>query len=140
MDAIRRSARTSRLDRVRNEIIRDKMGRQKTIVEEIESAQLKRYGHVRRMDNTRLPQKVLNWLPQKRRKRGRPRTNWMEGVKKVMSSRDLRDGDWNERNQRRLAPHNVEGRFKSDSYISLVLQHVCKIVVWLICDIYVNML
>ena len=97
MDAIRRSARTSRLDRVRNETIRDKMGRQKTIVEEIESAQLKWYGHVRRMDNTRLPQKVLNWLPQKRRKRGRPRTNWMEGVKKAMSSRDLRDGDWDKR-------------------------------------------
>ncbi|XP_030754467.1 uncharacterized protein LOC115881198 [Sitophilus oryzae] len=100
MDAIRRSARTSRLDRVRNETIKDKMGRQKTIVEEIESAHLKWY--VRRMDNTRLPQKVLNWLPQKRRKQGIPRTNWMEGVKKAMSSRDLRDGDWNERNQWRL--------------------------------------
>ncbi|XP_030765921.1 uncharacterized protein LOC115889932 [Sitophilus oryzae] len=99
MDAIRRSARTSRLDRVRNGTIRDKMGRQKTIVEEIKSAQLNWYGHVRRMDNTRLPQKVLNWLPQKRRKRGRPRINWMESVKKAMSSRDLRDGDWDERNQ-----------------------------------------
>ncbi|XP_030746574.1 uncharacterized protein LOC115875294 [Sitophilus oryzae] len=103
MDAIRRSARTSRLDRVRNETMRDKMGRQKTIVEEIESAQLKWYGHVRRMDNTRLPQKVLNWLPQKRRKRERPKTNWMEGVKKAISSRDLRDGDWIERNQWRLS-------------------------------------
>ncbi|XP_030750815.1 uncharacterized protein LOC115878446 [Sitophilus oryzae] len=44
-DAIRTSARTSRLDRVRNEIVSDKMGRQRTIVEEIESAQLKWYGH-----------------------------------------------------------------------------------------------
>ncbi|XP_030765767.1 uncharacterized protein LOC115889832 [Sitophilus oryzae] len=63
MDAIRRLARTSKLDRVRNETFRDKMGRQKNIVEEIESAQLKWYRHVRRMDNTRLPQKELNWLP-----------------------------------------------------------------------------
>ncbi|XP_030746017.1 uncharacterized protein LOC115874859 [Sitophilus oryzae] len=103
MDAIRRSARTSRLDRVRSETIMDKMGRRKTIVEELESAQLKWYEHVRRMDNTRLPQKLLNWLLQKREEnRGRPRTNWMESVKKAMSSRDLRDGDWNERNQWRL--------------------------------------
>ncbi|XP_030749693.1 carboxypeptidase N subunit 2-like [Sitophilus oryzae] len=40
----------------------DKMGRQKTIVEEIESAQLKWYGHVRRIDDTRLPQKELRTL------------------------------------------------------------------------------
>jgi hypothetical protein len=32
------------------------------------------YGHVKRMQEDRLPKLIMEWIPGKRRKRGRPRT------------------------------------------------------------------
>jgi hypothetical protein len=49
MDYLRRSARISRMDRIRNETIRTKMGMQKDILQEIEEQQLRWYGHVMRI-------------------------------------------------------------------------------------------
>jgi hypothetical protein len=46
MDHLRRSARISRMDRIRNETIRTKMGMKKNILQEIEEQQLRWYGHV----------------------------------------------------------------------------------------------
>ena len=54
MDALRRSARISKLDRKTNEYIREKMNKQDTILDEITGKQLISYGHVERMDPTRL--------------------------------------------------------------------------------------
>jgi hypothetical protein len=42
--------------------------------------QLVWYGHLQRKDEERLPQKIVNWVPSGRRKRGRPKTSWKEGV------------------------------------------------------------
>jgi hypothetical protein len=53
MDAQRRSARTSKLDRKTNEYIRGKMDAQDMILDEITRKQLIWYGHVERMDPTR---------------------------------------------------------------------------------------
>ena len=55
MNALRRSARVSKLDRKTNEYIREKMKAQDTILDEITRKQLIWYGHVWRMDRTRLP-------------------------------------------------------------------------------------
>lgn len=55
MDVLRGSAGKSRLDRVRNEDIRNIMGVEETITQSIERRQLVWYGHVRRMDDNRLP-------------------------------------------------------------------------------------
>jgi len=54
MDALRRSARISKLDRKTNEYIRGKMDAQ-DILDEITRKQLIWYGHVERTDPTRLP-------------------------------------------------------------------------------------
>jgi hypothetical protein len=43
--------------------------------------------------NERLPQKILNWTLTGRRKRGRPKTRWEEGVLRAMEECDLQDGD-----------------------------------------------
>jgi hypothetical protein len=40
------------------------------------------YGHVQRMDEERVPQKMLNWIPTGRGKHGRSKTRWKEGVLK----------------------------------------------------------
>jgi len=68
MDALRRSARISKLDRNINEFIRVKMNAQDTILDEITREQLILYGHVERMEATRLPKIMVNWKPEGRKK------------------------------------------------------------------------
>jgi hypothetical protein len=71
MDALRRSARISKLDRKTNEYIRGKMDAQ-DILDEITRKQQIWYGHVERMDPTRLPKIMIHWKPEGRKKRDRP--------------------------------------------------------------------
>jgi hypothetical protein len=49
MDALRKSSRISRKERIRNVNIRQQIGLEKTIIKEIEKNQVKWYGHVQRM-------------------------------------------------------------------------------------------
>jgi len=73
MDALGRSARISKLDRKTNEYIRGKMKKQDTILDEITRQQLIWYGHGGRMGPSRLTKIMVNWKPEGRKKRGRPR-------------------------------------------------------------------
>jgi hypothetical protein len=84
MDALRRSSRKSRKDKIRSGTIRQQVGLEETIIKEIEQNQLTWYGHVQRMAERRLPKIALKWMPEERRARGRPK-NWMEGIKKAMN-------------------------------------------------------
>ena len=51
-----------------------------TILDEITRKQLIWYGHVERMDPTRLPEIMINWKPEGRKRRGRPRRTWKDGM------------------------------------------------------------
>ncbi|XP_012228171.2 uncharacterized protein [Linepithema humile] len=99
MDAIKRSLRISRKDRIQNEEVRRRMGIDGTLYDDIERMQLIWYGHVQRMGEERLPKKIMKWVPQQRCKRGRPKKTWKEGVVRAMSTRDLRDGQWDNRRE-----------------------------------------
>jgi len=94
MDALRRSTRISRKDRIRNVTIRQQIGLEETIIKEIEQNQLTWYGHVQRMEEGRLPKIALKWMPKQKRARERPKENWMEGIKKAMNERNLNEGQW----------------------------------------------
>ena len=59
MDGIRRGARVSRLEKRRNEVIRRVMIMEESVSERIENRQLQWYGHVRRMDEKRWPNILL---------------------------------------------------------------------------------
>jgi hypothetical protein len=59
MDALRRSSRISRNERIRNVTIRQQIGLEETIIKEIEQNQLTWYGHVQRMAEGRLPKIAL---------------------------------------------------------------------------------
>lgn len=91
MDYLRRSCRKSKLERVGNETIRQSMNMTKNIVEEIEKKQLVWFGHTKRMDETRWPKRILEWIPYERKKRGRPRRSWREGVDEAMKLRGLEE-------------------------------------------------
>ena len=80
MDALKRSARIYKLDRKMIEYIREKMDPPDTILNEITRKQLIWYEHVERMDPTRLPKNMINWKPEGRKKRGRPRRTWKDGI------------------------------------------------------------
>jgi hypothetical protein len=67
------------------------------ILDDITRNQLIYYGHVKGTDPTRLPKIMINWKPEGRKKRGRPRRTWKDGIYTVKSERDLRMGEWNNR-------------------------------------------
>ena len=91
MDALRRSSRISRNERIRNVTIRQQIGLEETIIKEIEQNQLTWYGHVQRMAERRLPKIAFKLMPKQKRARGRPKKNWMEGTRKAINERNLNE-------------------------------------------------
>ena len=67
---------------------------QDTLLDEITGKQLIWYGHVERMDPTRLPKIMINWKPEGRKKRGRPRRTWKDGIYTAVSERGIRMERW----------------------------------------------
>jgi hypothetical protein len=81
MDFWRRSARISRKDKIWNNIIK-KRNVTRSLLDDIKTKQLQRYGHVQRMEVGRLPKEVMKWRPPGRRKRGRPKLTWPEEIRR----------------------------------------------------------
>jgi len=50
------------------------------ILDDITRKQLIWYGRVERMDRTRLPKIMIYWKPEGRKKWGRPRRTWKDGI------------------------------------------------------------
>jgi hypothetical protein len=46
----------------------------------------------------------MEWIPEERRKRGRPRKTWMEGVHAAMTARNLEQDQWRNMEEWRLVP------------------------------------
>jgi len=44
----------------------------------------------------------MDWIPRERRRKGRPRETWMEGVQVAMTKRNLEPDQWRNREERRL--------------------------------------
>ena len=89
----------SQPDRKTNEYITEKMNEQDTILDETTRKQLIWYGHVDGMDPMWLPKIMINWKRERRKKWGRPRRTWKDGIYTAMRERDLRMGEWNNRRQ-----------------------------------------
>jgi hypothetical protein len=47
--------------------------------------------------------RMIHWKPEGRKKRGRPRRTWKDGIYTAMNERDLRVGEWNNRSQWNMA-------------------------------------
>jgi len=90
MDVLR-SARKSRMERIKNEHIQEIMGvkGKPDIIHIIEQKRLQWYGDVKRMSEERIPKLIMDWIPRERRKRERPRKTWMEGIQAAMTTRNL---------------------------------------------------
>jgi len=66
------------------------------LLDNIKTKQLQWYGHVQRMEVGRLPKEVMKWSPPGRRKRGRPKLTWAEGIRGLIGEKGLMEEDWND--------------------------------------------
>ena len=51
------------------------------------------------MEEGRLPKEVMKWSLPGRRKRGRPKLTWAEGIRGLMREKGLTEEDWNDKRQ-----------------------------------------
>jgi len=74
---VRRSARQSRMERIKIEHIKEIMEvkGKPGIIDIIEKKRLQWYGHVKRIREDRIPKLIMKWIPLERMKRGRPKKN-----------------------------------------------------------------
>ena len=91
----------SRLDRVRNEVVRARTGVRRELAARVDVNVLRWFGHVERMDNERLLKKVMNAKVDGKSAKGRPRFGWMDGVKRALNDRrmDIREASERARNR-----------------------------------------
>jgi hypothetical protein len=68
----------------------------KNILEVIEE---KRLRHVKRMPGNRLPLKILEWEPEGKRRTGRPKERWIDGVRRSMTNHGLTEEDTRDRDR-----------------------------------------
>ena len=97
IDFWRRSARISRKDKIRNTIIKQKINLVRSLLDDVKTKQLQLYGHVERTGEGRLPKEVMKWSSPGRRKRGRPKLTWAEGIRGLLGGKGLMEEDWNDR-------------------------------------------
>ena len=81
------------------ETIKQKMNVTRSLSEDIKTKQLQWYGHVQRMEEGRLPKRVLKWRPSGRRKRVGPELTWAEGIRGMMGEKGLMEEDWTDRSK-----------------------------------------
>jgi len=94
------------MERIKTEHIKEIMGvKGKPDIIDIIGQKRLRYGHIKRMLQERIPELIMDWKPRERRKRGRPRKTWMEGVQAAVT-RHLEPDQWRNREEWRL----VSGR------------------------------
>ena len=77
MKFLRHLLRITKLDKEKDQCIRQKTGAQ-NIVKEIKQYQEKLLQHVQRMGTNRLPKKALQYKPKVRKNIGRPRKRWRD--------------------------------------------------------------
>ena len=91
MDNVRGMLGIKRLDKVRNEKIREVYGIRKGVNEVITENLLRWYGHVKRMDADRVVKRVYVSECRGARIRGRPRKRWIESVRECLRERGLNE-------------------------------------------------
>lgn len=89
MKCLRAVSGVRRVDRVRNERIRERCGSKKSMLGRADESVLRWYGHVERMDNERVTKKIYESSVSGVRGRGKPKLRWMDCVKELVERRGL---------------------------------------------------
>ena len=70
-----KAVRKSRLDKIRNQRIREMMKVDNNILEVIEGRKLRWFGHIKRMGEDRIPKMILKWNAEGRSRMENPQKN-----------------------------------------------------------------
>ena len=95
---LRRSARCSRLEKNRNNAIKEKINIKNSVLDYIRYKQLNWYSHVQRMDEERLPRKILECCPPGRKRKGIPGNSWVQKVTR-MKENGINNMEWVDREE-----------------------------------------
>ncbi len=88
MICLRKIMGITKLDKVRNTIIKVTLGAQETVINKV-TTKLRYFGHINRMQPDIYPSIVLNGNIQGDRSRGRPPKTWLDCVKTDCTTRQL---------------------------------------------------
>ena len=89
MNWLRRILRITRLHRMRNEDIRNRLQQEVTLIDRIRKKRLSWFGHVTRMNERRLPLRAMHCYVTGRRTRGRQRKRWRENIMEDLETRNI---------------------------------------------------
>ena len=77
------------MDRIRKEKVRRRAGIGRELASRIDQRVLRWFGHLERMDESRLTRRVMTAEVSGGRVRGRPRIGWIEGMKVALGNRGM---------------------------------------------------
>ena len=75
-------------DRISNRRLYE-MSNQTSLITILRKKRLNWFGHVVRMNNTRLPNRLMFWSPSGRRRRGRRPTTWLDTIERDLAQLDI---------------------------------------------------
>ena len=88
MRCLRKAIGVTKRDRIRNEIIRERIGME-PVLKYVQRQQIKWFGHVMRMPTNTLPQRTYNNRSSGRRRRGKPRKRWCDNIKSILQQQGI---------------------------------------------------
>ena len=89
MKCLRSMCGVTRMDRIRNEVVRDRVGVPERLSKRVDRKVLKWFGHVERMGSERLTKRVYVSEVEGNRGRGRPPFRWRDGVRRACAEREI---------------------------------------------------
>jgi hypothetical protein len=84
MKCLRKAARVTKLDRLQNDVIRERL-KINSCIEFIENQQIRRFDHLMRMENNKLLVKAYNQRRSGYKAKGRPRVRWIDNIKDILT-------------------------------------------------------
>ena len=78
IDFLWRLARCLRLEKTEIMLLEKKINVKNSVIDYVRYKQWKQYGQERRMNEERLPEKILEQCPSGKRRKGKPRNSWMQ--------------------------------------------------------------
>ena len=89
MGWLRRILGVSKIHRLHDEFIRSKLDKKETLISRTQKKRLRWFGHLERMKESHLPQRMLHCHIEGNRSRGRQEKTWMDNIKEDLKTKNM---------------------------------------------------